>query len=377
MNQHSGLQIGSYRGAPIYLKASWFIFMILLIVGYGSHLSAWPALTVADGFTAAAVVAVTLAMGVFLHELAHAVVGAQRGLEVRSITLTVWGGQTSMSTGTPMTSLMVSLVGPLANFLMAGVCQLVWSLTGTADFLGFSIAAQVNVAIGAFNLIPAYPLDGGHALEAAVAHVSRSRSLAMRVTSYTGIAVAALMVGIVVFLGVWNSPVIVVATLALAYFLWSGASGSLKTLSQERNPHNPLTAVSLMRPVQYFDSEVKIGEVLARWDGRSYLLLNDGSAASPSSVVEPIVLQSALSLANQPLTSIASPLAPGYIPGSASSVDIMDAYNGYRYHQLPAHYRQNAPLWAVTDRGATIGVISHKDITEVLLASAKRPPHPA
>lgn len=377
MNQHSGLQIGSYRGAPIYLKASWFIFMILLIVGYGSHLSAWPALTVADGFTAAAVVAVTLAMGVFLHELAHAVVGAQRGLEVRSITLTVWGGQTSMSTGTPMTSLMVSLVGPLANFLMAGVCQLVWSLTGTADFLGFSIAAQVNVAIGAFNLIPAYPLDGGHALEAAVAHVSRSRSLAMSVTSYTGIAVAALMVGIVVFLGVWNSPVIVVATLALAYFLWSGASRSLKTLSQERNPHNPLTAVSLMRPVQYFDSEVKIGEVLARWDGRSYLLLNDGSAASPSSVVEPIVLKSALSLANQPLGSIASPLAPGYIPGSASSVDIMDAYNGYRYHQLPAHYRQNAPLWAVTDRGVTIGVISHKDITEVLLASVKRPRHPA
>ena len=62
MNQHSGLQIGSYRGAPIYLKASWFIFMILLIVGYGSHLSAWPALTVADGFTAAAVVAVTVAV---------------------------------------------------------------------------------------------------------------------------------------------------------------------------------------------------------------------------------------------------------------------------------------------------------------------------
>lgn len=377
MNQHSGLQIGSYRGAPIYLKASWFIFMILLIVGYGSHLSAWPALTVADGFTAATVVAVTLALGVFLHELAHAVVGAQRGLEVRSISLTVWGGQTSMNTGTPMTSLMVSLVGPLANFLMAGVCQLVWSLTGTADFLGFSIAAQVNVAIGAFNLIPAYPLDGGHALEAAVAHVSRSRSLAMRVTSYTGIAVTALMVGIVVFLGLWNSPVIVVATLALAYFLWSGASGSLKILSQERNPHNPLTAASLMRSVQYFDSEVKIGEVLARWDGRSYLLLNDGSAASPSSVVEPIVLRSALSLANQPLASIASPLAPGYIPGSASSVDIMDAYNGYRYHQLPAHYRQNAPLWAVRDRGATIGVISHKDITEVLLASVKRPPHPA
>lgn len=377
MNQHSGLQIGSYRGAPIYLKASWFIFMILLIVGYGSHLSAWPALTVADGFTAAAVVAVTLAMGVFLHELAHAVVGAQRGLEVRSISLTVWGGQTSMSTGTPMTSLMVSLVGPLANFLMAGACQLVWSLTGSADFLGFSIAAQVNVAIGAFNLIPAYPLDGGHALEAALAHVSRSRSLAMRVTSYTGIAVTALMVGTVVFLGLWNSPVIVVATLALAYFLWSGASRSLKTLSQERNPHNPLTAVSLMRPVQYFDSEVKIGEVLARWDGRSYLLLNDGSAASPSSVVEPIVLQSALSLANQPLTSIASPLAPGSIPGSASSVDIMDAYNGYRYHQLPAHYRQNAPLWAVTDRGAAIGVISHKDISGVLLASVTHPARPA
>lgn len=377
MNQHSGLQIGSYRGAPIYLKASWFIFMILLIVGYGSYLSAWPALTVADGFTAATVVAVTLALGVFLHELAHAVVGAQRGLEVKSISLTVWGGQTSMNTGTPMTSLMVSLVGPLANFLMAGVCQLVWSLTGTADFLGFSIAAQVNVAIGAFNLIPAYPLDGGHALEAAVAHVSRSRSLAMRVTSYAGIAVNALMVGAVVFLGLWNSPLIVVATLALAYFLWSGASGSLKILSQERNPHNPLTAVSLMRSVQYFDSEAKIGEVLTRWDGRSYLLLNDESAASPSSVVEPIVLRSALSLANQPLASIASPLAPGSIPGSASSVDIMDAYNGYRYHQLPAHYRQNAPLWAVTDRGAAIGVISHKDISEVLLASVTHPARPA
>lgn len=377
MHHHSGLQIGSYRGAPIYLKASWFIFMALLIVGYGYHLSTWPALTVTQGFMAVAVVAVTLALGVFLHELAHAAVGAGRGLAIKSMSLTVWGGQTSMTTGTPVTSLLVSLVGPLANFLVAGICLLVWFLTGTADFLGFSIAAQVNLAIGIFNLIPAYPLDGGHALEAAVAHISRSRSLAIRVTSYTGIAVIGLLIAAVVFWELWNTRFTLVAALALAYFLWGGASQHLKMLSQEQHPHNPLTAASLMRPVQHCASETTIGEAIARWDSTSYLLLDDGSEGLPTSVVEPIVLESAQSLESQLVASIASPLAPGSIPVSASSVDIMDAYNGYRYHRLPAHYRQNAPLWTVTNQGEVVGIISHEDITDLLLTSANRPPRSA
>src|SRR5699024_10041409 len=104
------------------------------------------------------------------------------------------------------TSLLVSVAGPLVNFAVAALCQLIWLLTGSADFFGFALAAQVNLAIGIFNLIPGFPLDGGYALEALVFILVGRRSVATRVTAYTGLLLLALLASTLLFTGLWRSP---------------------------------------------------------------------------------------------------------------------------------------------------------------------------
>ncbi|MDO4898753.1 MAG: site-2 protease family protein, partial [Rothia sp. (in: high G+C Gram-positive bacteria)] len=342
-------------------------FMALIVAGYGYNLAGWSSLSTAQGFMAATVVAVTLALGVLLHELAHAAVGSAQGLTVRSISMTVWGGQTSMTTGSPVTSILVSLAGPLVNFLVAAACQLTWLLTDSADFLGFLLAAQVNVAIGVFNLLPAYPLDGGHALEAALVHIIGSRSVATRITAYTGLSLIALEAALVIYLGVWRSPVVLVAAVALAYFLWSGTSHYLRMLSQEKSPKNPLTAAALLHSVQLIPSSYRIDDAYRGWDGSSYLLLRDQGSEDAVGAVEPATLvASAQTLEEQPLMAIAQPLAPYSMRAQAAQIDVMDYYNGYRYHQLPEELRSVGPIWQVQDRGQTVGVVAHHDITALL-----------
>lgn len=320
MGSHPGLRIGSFAGAPIYLRLSWFPLMALVVLGYGMNLASWQSLTNLQGYLAAGVVAGTLALGVFAHELAHAAVGRARGLRISSISLNMWGGQTKMQTSSAASSLLVSLAGPLVNCAVATLCHLVWLATGSADFFGFALAAQINLAIGIFNLIPAFPLDGGYALEALIFLMVGRRSVATRITAYTGLLLLALMASALLFTGMWRSLWALLVAFALGLYLWSGTKLTLKQLAQDSDPHHPLRASSLMLPAQLADPTSTIGGAQGRWDGSSHLLLveQEGADVRPLAVVEPNTLAAALgSLDQQPLAAIAQPLAARTLPVTA------------------------------------------------------------
>lgn len=226
-----GLRIGRLRGAPIYLKPSWFIFTALIIGVYGSHLASWRTLTTAQGYTAALVLAASLALGVLAHELAHALVGTVRGLKLYSIHLTIWGGSTRLTVGTPTTSILVSLAGPLVNLVLAGACQLIWLANPGPWTLGLAISAQANLAIGIFNLLPAYPLDGGHTLQAILTAATGSLLTATRIVAYTGYALAALALAAGIYLYSTGSTFTALAAGAIAYFLFSSARERLRFIT--------------------------------------------------------------------------------------------------------------------------------------------------
>jgi Zn-dependent protease len=135
-----------------------------------------------------------------VHELAHAVVAIRHGVPVGGITLHVFGGVSQLESEpeTPRAELLIAIVGPLTSFAVAAVCLGIGRvLTGPpwADVLAGYLAA-VNVVVGTFNLIPAFPLDGGRVLRAALWAWSGSADWATRRASRVGSALAVLMVAV-------------------------------------------------------------------------------------------------------------------------------------------------------------------------------------
>ncbi|MFA4861463.1 CBS domain-containing protein [Methanoregula sp.] len=121
--------------------------------------------------------ALGLFFGVLVHELAHSLVAQRKGIGINSITLMIFGGIATMEEGVPdpKAELPMALVGPVASLLFGLVCcgivYLVPSMalsTGNAGVLIFLFGylGVLNILLCFFNLIPAFPMDGGRVLRA-------------------------------------------------------------------------------------------------------------------------------------------------------------------------------------------------------------------
>ncbi|QRZ60756.1 site-2 protease family protein [Rothia sp. ZJ932] len=248
-----GVQVGRVFGAPIYLRSSWFIFMAVVVVGYAYYLNRSPLVSLGDALTVSATVAFTVAFAVFCHELAHAAVGVARGQRVSFISLTLWGGLTKLTQGSPTTSLLVSLAGPVVNLIFALLGYVLVEILPASPFRwGLHLASDANLAIFVFNLLPSYPLDGGHAVEAFVHRVGGLKSRAVRVTAWCGVALIPALAGFAVVTGWLSSLFSVVILIYVASYLWRNAQAHLKVLKQQAVGHDPLLATNLMRPAAFF-----------------------------------------------------------------------------------------------------------------------------
>jgi Zn-dependent protease len=113
-----------------------------------------------------------LFLSVALHELGHSLVGMACGYHIREIMLIPLGGMAKIDSMTrdPRHELVVSAAGPAVSLLLALLC---WLLASAAALIGWASLAQililfaaVNAVLGIFNLIPAFPMDGGRILRA-------------------------------------------------------------------------------------------------------------------------------------------------------------------------------------------------------------------
>ena len=147
----------TFRGIPIRLHAS---FLILAAVFIGMDLVS-AGLSSAIGTT---ILGVALFGSVLLHELGHALTAARYGIFTRSITLYPFGGVAALSRE-PMKAdeeLWIALAGPGVNGALALIALplMLLNVPGAGLFLA------MNLALGIFNLIPAFPMDGGRVLRA-------------------------------------------------------------------------------------------------------------------------------------------------------------------------------------------------------------------
>ena len=131
--------------------------------------------------------AVGLFLSVLIHEFAHTLVAQSMGVKVQAITLMMLGGVSEMEKipEKRYAEFKVSVVGPLTSFGIAGLLIFAGAYSNWEEFRFFSFwLARVNLALGIFNLLPAFPLDGGRAFRSLLAAkfgMERATGLAVRV----------------------------------------------------------------------------------------------------------------------------------------------------------------------------------------------------
>jgi Zn-dependent protease len=160
------LEIGRIGGIDIYLD---MMFVLVLLFFTYPYFTAGSTQAVSAGF----VIIIGLLLSILLHELGHAVAGRLFGARVSHIELTGIGGLAHFERALPGSAFARSaiyLAGPAVNLAL---WQGLGVLTGEAMGMGRSmlalplaVLASANFYLMVFNLLPAYPLDGGHTLDA-------------------------------------------------------------------------------------------------------------------------------------------------------------------------------------------------------------------
>ena len=177
--------------------------------------SSWSTSTYwAVGFLAA----LLLFVSVLLHELAHSVVARASGFEVKGITLFLFGGVSNLEAEAkgPRDEFVISAVGPIASLVLAGLLFLAYRVIGgeaapATPFGAVTVPLSVveavllylwfiNLVLGIFNLLPAFPLDGGRTLRAIIWSATGNLSVATKVAAGSGQAMGILLI----LLGVWQ-----------------------------------------------------------------------------------------------------------------------------------------------------------------------------
>ncbi len=151
-------------------------------------------------WVAAAAGAIVFYACLLAHEMAHALVARRSGVKVAGITLWLFGGVSQLA-GEPKSAgseALIAAVGPLTSFAVALIALVLALATSSfalaSDLLGW--LAFVNVALGVFNLVPAFPLDGGRLLSALFWWRSGSRQRGVHSAVRIGRVLAYLMIGI-------------------------------------------------------------------------------------------------------------------------------------------------------------------------------------
>ena len=227
-------KIGRFSGIDV--RVHWTFFLLLAFfafIGYQTSGSVVGALT-------STLVIVVLFLCVLLHEFGHSLVAQRLGLEIHSITLLPLGGVSNLESlpEKPADEVKITLAGPLVNVVLAPIffgvgllfgaeprmpANVITGIGSVGEF--FFYLGYLNIVLAVFNLIPAFPLDGGRILRALLA----TRLGAVRATNISSIlgqlfAIAFFLIGIL-------GGNFLLALIAV--FIYFGATGEAQMVRQQ------------------------------------------------------------------------------------------------------------------------------------------------
>ena len=192
-------------GFQVKVDVSWIIIAVLvtwsLAVGFFPHYL--EGLRPVDYWLLAIIGALGLFFSIVFHEFWHSIVARKMGVSIRGITLFVFGGVAEMEDDpkTPKIEFWIAIAGPLSSLFLALVFYLIFDLSRKMEMTQgitsvFMYLALINLILAIFNLIPAFPMDGGRVLRAILWHLKKDLRWATQTAANMGSVFGFVLMGL-------------------------------------------------------------------------------------------------------------------------------------------------------------------------------------
>ncbi|TLY32214.1 MAG: site-2 protease family protein [Ignavibacteria bacterium] len=320
-----------------------------------------------DAATAGVVFILALFGCVLLHELGHAIAARAFGIRTPDITLLPIGGVARLQRmpDKPWQELIVAIAGPMVNFVIAAV--LVFILGRRADFEhlqqlnqpGITILdklASINISLALFNLLPAFPMDGGRVLRSLLA-MTMNYTRATQIAAGIGQALAFLFG----FIGLFTNPMLVF----IALFIYLGAQqesimAQMKDLSMTLRVSDAMLTDVLTLPWRATLDEAV--EMLLRTSQHEFPVLNDAGRVLGVLTRDDMIAALKRHGPATPVTDIMHRNLP--------AVGAHDRFDE-AYRLMQAH---DSPVLPVVDRhGRLLGLVTTENVGETMFMHSLRP----
>jgi len=185
---NNSFRLMQIKGIPVEINISWllvfFLFSIALAQGYYPGIV--EGLSTQVYWAAGIITTLVIFVTVLIHEFGHSLVAIREGIPIKKITLFIFGGVAQMEAEptSPSTEFKITAAGPLTSLLIAVITGgLYYLLLPKGHILSESIffVARLNLVMAVFNLIPAFPLDGGRLFRSAVWYFGKNMLRATRI----------------------------------------------------------------------------------------------------------------------------------------------------------------------------------------------------
>jgi Zn-dependent protease/CBS domain-containing protein len=184
---------------------------------------------------------VGLFLSIVFHELSHSLVARQYGLPIRGITLFIFGGVAEMEEEpvSPRAEFLMAIAGPIASAVLAlafyGLAAAGQALEVSEPVIAVArYLAFLNILLAGFNVVPAFPLDGGRVLRAALWHWKKDLRQATRIASRIGAGFGLLLIGLGILNALTGNFVGGIWWFLIGLFLRGAATGSYYQLMARR-----------------------------------------------------------------------------------------------------------------------------------------------
>jgi Zn-dependent protease len=280
----TSIKLFSVFGLRVGVDASWFVILFLLIFWLSTPFRETLHSSDAVAYLTTVISVLLLFVSLIIHELGHALVARRQGIEVKRIDLFLFGGLTQMSrdAATPGEEFKISIAGPAATLGVILVClgvdvaivgfhRLTHAIVLDNDIqitpvlLSLSWLLPMNILVLLFNIIPAFPLDGGRIARAIVWRVTGDKRRGTVVAARLGQGFAILLAGIGIWLllsyasfsGLWLA--------AIAFLLYQSARGAiLQSALTERIEGVRVQDIMDTHPVA-IESEIAVSQAMEEY----------------------------------------------------------------------------------------------------------------
>jgi Zn-dependent protease/CBS domain-containing protein len=260
-----GVRIARVFGVPVYVHLSWIVIFGLITwsLAAGYFPARYPDLPVSSHWAKGLVASLLFFLSILLHELGHAVVALRHGIGIRSITLFIFGGVAQMDEDPPdgATEFKIAAIGPVVSLALAALFYLVASapLVGEAGRAVARYLALINLVLAVFNLVPAFPLDGGRLLRGLLwQRAGKLRATRIAAGAGTFFAFFLIISGVLRLLG--GAGVAGVWSILIGWFLKEAAGGAYQRVRVDETLRGVAVRDAMLTDVATLPADISLAE---------------------------------------------------------------------------------------------------------------------